>query len=299
MLLQTVLDHCSESNMTVSVRAIRGGDLPAVGEFLHTYLNPRISAQTWATVPIVPWQTSAPNYGFLLEDNNEVVGVYLAFYSNRIINGRDEPFCNLGAWCVRNEYRAHSIRLMKALLAQKGYTLTDLSPSGPVVPLNEKLKFQYLDTATVLIPALPYPAWPSPITVTIDPAHIERNLNEVQLQLYRDHAHTAAANHILITKGRETCYVIYRRDRRKNMPVFVSILYVSNPDLFAMAIPQLSRHFLLRHRILAILAELRIIIHRPKLSKLLSTPRPKMFRSSHLGPDQIDYLYSELVCVPW
>lgn len=283
----------------VSVRAIQGGDLPAVGRFLHANLNPRITAQTWASAPLVPWRTSAPNFGFLLECDNEVVGVYLAFYSNRTINGRSEAFCNLGAWCVRDEYRMHSIHMIKALLSQKDYTLTDLSPSGAVVPLNEKLKFQHLNTETILIPTLPWPKLPHHAALTADPAQIERNLTGAELQLYRDHVRAAAAKHVLLTRGRETCYVIYRRDRRKNLPIFASVLYVSNPDLFSASIPQLSRHLLLRHGILAILAELRIIVHRPRLSKLLSAPRRKMFRSSRLQADQIDYLYSELVCVPW
>jgi hypothetical protein len=285
--------------MSVAVRAIQGDDLPAVGEFLHSHLNSRISAQAWAAAPVVPWQTPAPNYGFLLEDGNTLVGAMLAFYSIRTIDGVDEPFCNLGAWCVREDYRAHSIRMMKAVLDQKGFTLTDLSPSGTVVPLNERLKFQHLDTTTALIPGLPYPTLPGRIQISTDPADIQRKLTGGQLKIYLDHANAAAANHLLLTRENETCYVIYRRDRRKGLPVFASILYVGNPDLFAAAVPQLSRHLLFRHGILATLAELRVVTYRPRFSKLLSAPRRKMFKSSHLKPEQIDNLYSELVCVAW
>jgi hypothetical protein len=32
---------------------------------------------------------------------------------------------------------------------------------------------------------------------------------------------------------------------------------------------------------------------------MLPAPRAKMFRSRDLGPDSIDYLYSELACVAW
>jgi hypothetical protein len=32
---------------------------------------------------------------------------------------------------------------------------------------------------------------------------------------------------------------------------------------------------------------------------MLSSPRPKMYRSATLEPSQIDDLYSELECVPW
>jgi hypothetical protein len=38
---------------------------------------------------------------------------------------------------------------------------------------------------------------------------------------------------------------------------------------------------------------------RPRLSYVLRSPRPKMFRSDRLAPEHVDYLYSELVCVAW
>jgi hypothetical protein len=81
--------------------------------------------------------------------------------------------------------------------------------------------------------------------------------------------------------------------------VFAAILHVSNPDLFRRGSGALTWHLLLRHRVLATLAELRIAGRPPRLSLPLRSPRPKMFRSARLEPAQIDDLYSELVCVPW
>ena len=75
----------------------------------------------------------------MLLDGDTIVGAHLAFYSERMIEDRRERFCNLGAWCVQPDYRFHSLRLLKALLAQEGYTFTDLSPSGNVIGVNEKL----------------------------------------------------------------------------------------------------------------------------------------------------------------
>ena len=37
----------------------------------------------------------------------------------------------------------------------------------------------------------------------------------------------------------------------------------------------------------------------PRLSFAVRSPRLKMFRSASLEPRQIDYLYSELVCLSW
>ena len=58
-----------------------------------------------SVVHALPWKVDAPNHGFMLRDGQRVVGAYLAFYSERLIAGRMERFCNLGAWYVLPEYR--------------------------------------------------------------------------------------------------------------------------------------------------------------------------------------------------
>lgn len=285
--------------MTIEVGPITEADVTEVAAFLHAELDARIPADLWARAMRVPWAVRAPNYGFLLRDGDRVVGAYLAFYSDRLIGGRTERFCNLGAWCVRPGYRFHSVRLLKALLGQDGYHFTDLSPSGAVVPLNTRLRFRSLDTSTALVPNLPRPSVPGRVRISADPDLIAGRLSGAQLELYRDHAGCAAARHLVLTRGGRTCYVMFRKVRRKNLPLFVAVLHVSDRDLFAASIGPLTRHFLLRHGALATLAELRVVGDRPRPSRVLASPRPKMFRSASLSPTDIDDLYSELVCVPW
>ena len=285
--------------MTVQLDPITDADIPAVAEFLHRHLNARVSASTWQRALVVPWKVDAPNHGFLLRNEQRIVGVNLAFYSERVITGQPQRFCNLGAWCVLPDFRSHSVRLLRALLGQGGYHFTDLSPSGSVVPLNLRLKFLPLDTATALIPSLPWPIVGWRTRISANPETIEGALAGTDLDLYRDHKEAAAAYHLVVQRGGESCYVMFRKVTRKNLPVFAAILHVSNDELFQQEIIPLTRHLLIRYRILATLAELRIVKRRPRLSVMLSAPRPKMYRSSTLEPSQIDDLYSELACVPW
>lgn len=282
--------------MAVKLEPITPADRPRVGAFLEANLNGRVTAEQWAAALTVPWTTEQPNGGFMLTDGDEVVGAHLAFYSEREIDGRAERFCNLGAWCVLEEHRFHSLRLLKALLAQHGYHFTDLSPSGNVIKLNERLQFQSLDTASVLIPNLPWPALRG--RVITNPAEIERTLTGESLRLYRDHAGAAAAQHVVLRDGDASCYVVYRRDRRKSLPLFASVLHVSDLAVFRRMSGRFHRH-LLRRGVLATLIEDRIAGTPPRVSFRLTEPRGKMFRSSHLQPAQIDYFYSELVCVAW
>jgi len=107
--------------MTVELAAITDPDVAVVAAFLHANLNARVPASVWRRAMSVPWKVEAPNHGFMLRDGQRVVGVYLAFYSERVVAGRAERFCNLGAWCVLPDFRFQSVRLLKALLAQEGY----------------------------------------------------------------------------------------------------------------------------------------------------------------------------------
>lgn len=284
---------------TAELHPITPADVRAVAEFLHAELNTRIAAAEWEASIIPAWACDQPNHGFLLRVGERIVGAYLAFYSKRKIEGRTQRFCNLAAWCVIDEYRSLSLLLLNALLAQKGYHFIDLSPSGSVIPLNIRLGFSHLDVATALVPNLPSPLWSWRVRVISEPKEIERTLRGRDLEIYRDHARATAARHIVVVEDDVTCYVIFRRVRRKNLPLFASILYVGNRELFRTVAKHVFQHLLLRHGILATLAELRVVGDRPKPSIMLKSPRPKMYRSANLRPDQIDYLYSELTCVAW
>jgi hypothetical protein len=283
----------------VELHPITSADVHAVADFLHAELNTRIATAEWEGAITPPWACSQPNHGFLLRVGERIVGVHLAFYSERSMEGRTEQFCNLAAWCVIDEYRSLGLRLLNALLAQKGYHFTDLSPSGNVVSLNTRLKFSHLDVATALVLNLPWPLWSSRIRVISGPQEIERILHGRDLEIYRDHARTAAAHHVVVVRDDVPCYVIFRRVRRKNLPLFASILYVGNREIFRTIAHHVFRHLLFRHGIPATLAELRVVGNRPKPSIMLKSPRPKMYRSTNLSPDQIDDLYSELTCVAW
>jgi hypothetical protein len=283
----------------IRVSPITAADVPRAARFLQAKLNTQVSANHWADAVDVPWEVERPNAGFMLLDEDEVVGVQLAFYSERLIDGRRERFCNLGAWCVAPAYRFYGLRLLKAVLSQDGYHFTDLSPSGNVVSVNERLSFRFLDTTTSLIPNLPWPSWPGRGVISSDPELIQGTVTGHDLELYRDHAATGAARHLVLIRDGEWCYVVFRKDRRKGLPVFASILHVSNPELFRAMSRSLARHLLVHHGALATLAEERVVGWRPRPSFRLRSPRRKMFRSASLEPAQIDYLYSELVCVSW
>jgi hypothetical protein len=281
----------------VELSPITDADIAAVAQFLHANLDDQVP---WdRAISSVPWKVEAPNHGFMLRDGQRVVGTQLAYYSKRLMAGRVERFCNLSAWSVLPDFRSHSIRLPTALLAQDGFHFTALSPIDRAVSIYTRLKFRFLDTSAVFIPNLPWPGLPGRTRISADPDVIESTLAGAELELYRDHAQALAARHVVLVRGQDSCYVMYRETRHRGRGIpLAQILHVSSPGLFHRAIIPLTRHLLIRHGLLATLAELRFIGHRPPLSLKVTSP-PKMYRSDSLEPGQIDDLYSELVCLPW
>jgi len=281
--------------MSVELSPITDADVAAVADFLHVSYKDRIP---WARSGLAgPWKVEAPNHGFMLRNGQRIVGAHTAFYSERPVEGRAERFCDLGTWFVLPEFRLHSIRLIKALLAQDGYHFTALTPSYKVVSIHTRLGFRALDTSAALIPNLPWPTTPRRTRISGDPDVIESTLAGTELELYRDHAQALAVRHMVLLRGADSCYVMYRKMRVRGVPLAV-IVHVSDPQLFRRSILPLTRHLLVRHRLPATMAELRIIGRRPPISFKV-TSWPKMYRSASLEPDQIDDLYSELVCIPW
>jgi hypothetical protein len=246
---------------------------------------------------VPPWLVASPNHGFMLLAGDDVVGVNAAIYSSRVVRGERREFCNVAALCVDEQVRPHAVRLVRAILKQPGYHFTDLSPSGNVVELDRRLGFQPLPTATAVLVNLP--RLDRRFRLLTRPEDIAARLEGDDATVYADHRSAAAARHLVVTRGDRYCYVVFRKDRRKGLPFFATVLHVSDPDLFAAAVGAVSSHLLRRHGALCTLVEDRVAVVRPRLSRMLTQPRPKMFKSDELLAVEIDDLYSELTCVAW
>lgn len=278
----------------VELKAITRADIDAAARFLHQHLNSRVSVRGWSEAMQMPWLEVPPNHGFMLTQSGEVVGVNLAFYATREWGGQSVRVCNLGALCVRVDQRHHALRLIRALLGQRGYEFTDFSPSGNVVALNHRLGFVDLDTTTVVVPNFP--------RMRRSGARLVTDATELQLLLpehYTQLQGSAAAHHVAVVTGDRVCHVILRRDRRKGLPLFATILHVSDAELFRRHADLVFGFALRRLRAPLTLLELRVAHHRPRVARQLPVARPKMIKSKRVDPQDVDYLYSELTEVAW
>lgn len=283
----------------VELRPIEPTDVAAVAAFLHDELNPSVTAAAWARLMAPPWVDGSEGCGHLLESDGVVVGAYVTVESTRADGDAAIRVSNLAAFCVAEEFRPQSLRLLRATLARKGVEFTDLSPSGPVVALNERFGFVRLDTATRLVPNLPIRRW-GRARVTVDPGRIATVLRGADLRIYQDHRTAAAARHLVVEDGDEYAYLLYRRDRRKGLRLFATPLHVGgNPVILRRNWSRVATRLLVAEGLPFTLAEHRVLGFYPSPGIDLARPRPKMFRSARLGPTTVDYLYSELTLLEW
>ena len=281
--------------MAVVLSPITDSDLPRVAQFFERSMESRV--EDWGAVLTAPWPDDWPNRGYMLLDGDRIVGAYVAYYSTQEVGGREQRVCNLGSWCVEPGHRMQSLRLLKALLGQEGLAFTDLTPSESVVRINRRLGFETLDTDAWVVPYAPLPLGGRRASVVEDPAHIRALLTGAELAAYEDHAAAPGALHAAIERDGHACWLVCRRDRMKGLPV-LRVLHVGDRGLFRETAVGLSGRLLRRHRCVALVVEDRLAGFRPRLSLRLRSRQPRMFRGEQLSPEDVRYLYTELVRLP-
>jgi hypothetical protein len=287
------------ANSGVSTQPITPENAASVSKFLHEHLNSHVSTAAWMQLILPPWEHVGPNHGFqLVADDGALVGVYVAVYSKRDVDGVTIDVCNLAAFCVLEAFRVHSLRLIRALLKQPGFVFTDLSPSGNVVAMNERLGFHRLDTATRLVVNLPHLRRRG-LRLTDDPVALDRVLIGHDALVYRDHRDAAAVEHLLVEREGEYGYLMFRRDCRKGLKLFATPLCVGGSSAVIESSWGAIRSHLLGKGLMFTLAEHRVLGLARGLGTTLANPRSKMFRGDGIPADRVDYLYSELTLVAW
>lgn len=277
-----------------NIEPITEDTLTEFAQFLHANLQQNRSQEEWAKCLRVSWYQRQPNYGFALRDNGEIVGGIGAYYVERIINGQMEKICNITSWCVLDKYRQQSMKLAMAITSQPGYHFTDFSPTKIVGGTLRFLKFRPLDERQAVIPNLPSNLCKS-IEVLDLKQDIEQSLESNALQTYLDHSTFPWLIHALVGKPNAWCHVIFKRRVFKGLSA-AEIYYISDKDLFDRYRNKFST-YLLFHGYMITLVECRLLKQTPKLSAIRSGFNAKLFLSTTLAEQDIDYLYSETMAL--
>jgi len=280
----------------IEVRRIERSMFQEVYPLLLDLNNPYLTETDWKRIFDYRWDREEDYCGYGLFDGREIVGFLGLIFSKRWIDNQMESFCNLTSWIVKEKYRDQSLALILPALKLKDHTLTDLSASDKVLRIMKRLGFRELESELKVL--LPYPLarGPSDVRLTQEQNEIESVLKGNDLKLFRDHENLTSCSHLLLYGPNGYCYLIYSTVKNVTKYSYNYIHYLSNPIRFR------EYHGVIRSKIISItkipfiVVDSRLVrnVHLP-FSYTLSLTPPRLYRSAHLEPEQIDNLYSELV----
>ncbi|MDD2659551.1 MAG: hypothetical protein PHY54_07710 [Methylococcales bacterium] len=277
-----------------TLEPIRDSDLPAFCQFLNEHLSSARSAGQWAEAFLQNWGIDKPNNGFLIRDQERVVGGIGAIYAERMIRGRPERFCNITSWCVLEEYRAQSMRLAMAVVSQPGFHFTDLTPTEVVSKTLQFLKFKPMNERQAVWPNFPWPFSPfRGVRVITGHDAIEAVLAAEDAKVFRDHRRLPWLRHAAVGRPGAYCHVVWKPDRLKGVPGAM-VLAFSDAELFLGYRNATGAHLLMQACFYT-RVESRLLPRLPVLSLELAGFRNKVFHSDTLAEADISNLYSEIV----
>lgn len=134
------------------IREIVDGDIdPVITLLTRGFPNPRHYWEVgFARLQTRSLPPNIPRYGYLLEADNNPVGVILLISSLRRIRNREELFSNLSSWYVEPDYRSHAAQLFKRALANEKTTFLNVSAATHVRPFIEAFGFKRYSEGQVL-----------------------------------------------------------------------------------------------------------------------------------------------------
>lgn len=279
------------------VAPIGRADLDEAALFLHEHLNRRFSQQAWKAALLHPWCESPPNYGMQLRDGDKLVGALCAIYSDQEVAGTMERFCNPHSWCVLEGYRQHGIGLILAVLKQRGYHFTMLTPNPKVAEIFRHLRFKDLAAGIVTFPNIPSArAFARGRVIATDPGAMSELLHGAARRDFILHRDIPWLRFIAFGAPGAVCLVVYKRTVWKRLPC-ARLIHVSDPAVFAEYRGLMQRRLLLGERLLVSQVEERFLQRAPRLAWRTRRTQAKLFLSGTLRDSQVRDLYSELAAL--
>ncbi len=272
-----------------TIRKATTHDFERVFPLIQQFNNPLLNREDWQKLFLPRWGCEEDYLGFLIEEEEQVVGFLGTIFSRRIIDGQEYKFCNLTTWIVQKEYRGMSLMLLFEVLKLKEYTIINLTANRVAAILR---KFGFQDLASQLFVLLPLPM-PASYKITTDHKNLTERLNEDSLKIHRDHA-DLKCSHMLVEKDGQQCYLIYDIVKRKKLPV-ARIHHISSREFFLQNAARFAFTACQHAGTAALMLPENLLGgQKPRFAFRITQKQAQIFRSDQLQSSQIDMLYSEL-----
>ena len=257
--------------------------------------NVGLKKRDWEQLFLNPWKSRERHCGYILLEDNKVVGYLGTLFSERIIQSQENKFCNVTSWIVEKEFRNQSFLLLLPLLTLKGYTTTIFSPNNATYIASKKLGFKDLETHIRLIfPFTVMRRFFNNCSIFEDNELLSNILDQQHLKIHYDHLSFSCRQLFIKTKY-GSFYLVATRVVKKKIPV-AYIHFISDLSIFLKSIENIKLKVCVRLKVFLMLVDERFMRgSKVAFSKKIKLSQPKVFKSDSLKKDEIDSLYSELI----
>ena len=267
---------------------------PLLLHFRHT----RLDQAQWRRILSIRWSRHHDHFGYVLMQDDQVVGFLGTLFFERLIGDREHRFCDLFCWIVPEEYRQHSLLLLFPVLKLQDTTVMSLTPSHGASLILARFGFTVLETHAEIFPVLPRPGTGRGLRLIREKPLIRDRLRDHDLALFRDHDLPGCEHLLLETDGQEegSCYLVFNTVRKKGIR-FTQVYHVGDPRIFRQGFSRLQWYFLRYNRTLFTLVDRRLLGGlRPGPGYGHVLRHPRLYRpAAGLEPARVDNLYSELL----
>lgn len=286
------------------IREVHEDLIPEVTDFLAQQAEFG-NRRDWDGLFRYSWKRNEYPYGYAAIDGNNVVAFIGTIFSERVIQGKKVPYCNLSTWIVDSNYRSRLLGLLilERIFKMKDVFISSLTPSESSRDISEKMGFQLLEHSQITVPMFPGAApalnGNGNLLISFDSHEIRDHLCDEDRAIYDDHS-GLKCTHFLVkeTASGMYCYGIATSSTLRRLRAFdakwLNLCYLSNVDVFVRNFLCFKKHAWRHGRFLLLRYDSRLIPFR--LSSIeFKTKRARQFRSAAHTSCHVDNLYSELV----
>lgn len=286
------------------IREVHEDLIPQVTDFLAQQRELG-NCRDWDGLFRYGWKRNEYPYGYAAMDGNRVVAFIGTIFSERVIQGKKIPYCNLSTWIVDSNYRSRLLGLLilERIFKMKDVLISSLTPSESSRDISEKMGFKLLEHRQITVPmfprAAPDPSGNGNLLISFDGHEIRTHLGDEDRAIYDDHSGLKCTHFLVKEKGTGMyCYGIGTSSTLRRLRAFgakwLNLCYLSNVDVFVRNFLFFKKYVWKHGRFLLLRYDSRLIPSR--LSSIeFKTKRARQFKSASYPSCHVDNLYSELV----
>ena len=287
-------------------------DFDDIYKLLKRLNDTSFSKRDWQKITTVDFNTRLKHYGYVLEDNAQILGFIGTIFSSRKHQGKTLNYCNIHSWIVDPKAKTAGMILLLKVLKLKNHVITNFTASEGPYKIFKSLKFNQVNYKNYKL--LPFQSFKSKSKIClnkINDKNAQLLLDIDELILYKNHKQFENVQFLHLKMQDKSAFVITKRKcytpgllnkvtlfkkLLSNKLALAEIHYISNSDLFLLGFSN-TRTALKICRYLGTAGVIIANRYLPKSirlrKKLYPSKRPYVYRHAE-DDDIVDTLYSEL-----